>query len=427
MKDELMLTATQEIVSTGCFFAAVVHTFLTGTFAKLAQKFPKGSLLENLLHYAAEVEVVFGLWAIVFLIFLGLDRGLDFSVQYMDQVNFSEAAFVTVIMAMASTKPVMLACEHLVLSTAKRAPKNWQVSLYFLLTLIVGPLLGSLITEPAAMVVCVLLLKPLLFDGNQTSFMRYSTLAVILVNISIGGTLTHFAAPPVIMVSKIWQWDLGFMLMNFGWKSAIIVTINALMLYAVNYRELKNIELPLPQKTRMPPIWLMVSHVGFIFLVVQYHSRMAFFIPLFLLFLGWTDVTREYQDGIKIREALLVGFFIGGLVLIGQSQAWWIKPLIGSLGHGQVFLGATALTAITDNAALTYLATLISHMDEETRYLIVAGAVSGGGLTVIANAPNPIALGLLKDNFPDGGISPVLLFKFALLPTIVACVVYWML
>ncbi len=47
------------------------------------------------------------------------------------------------------------------------------------------------------------------------------------------------------------------------------------------------------------------------------------------------------------------------------------------------------LTAITDNAALTYPGSLIDSMSVEAKYMLVAGAVTGGGLTVIANAPNP--------------------------------------
>jgi predicted cation transporter len=154
---------------------------------------------------------------------------------------------------------------------------------------------------------------------------------------------------------------------------------------------------------------------------------MAFFVPLFLLFIGWTDVTREHQEPLKLREALLVGFFLGGLVTLGQSQRWWIEPFVGSLQPVALFIGATGLTAITDNAALTYLGTLVPNLDDVSKYLLVAGAVAGGGLTVIANAPNPIAIGLLKDGFRDSSINPLRLFIAALLPTLAACLSFWFL
>jgi Na+/H+ antiporter NhaD/arsenite permease-like protein len=300
-----------------------------------------------------------------------------------------------------------------------------QSSAFFIFSLTLAPLLGSFITEPAAMVVAALLLKPLIFTRQTSSLLRYSTLAVLLVNISIGGTLTHFAAPPVIMVAQKWNWDLWFMLENFGWKSAIAVCVNTLALYIVNISEIRSKSIPHSHDSGRIPFWMFFSHILFIALVVKYHSSMAFFIPLFLLFIGWTDVTREYQEPLKLREGLLVGFFLGGLVTLGQLQRWWIEPIVSSLGPLHLYLGATALTAITDNAALTYLGTLVPGLSDVSRYVLVAGAVAGGGLTVIANAPNPIALGLLKDAFHEKTVHPFKLLLAAIIPTVVACVAYW--
>jgi hypothetical protein len=414
-----------EHVATFCFLAAVVHTFFTSWFANLARKFKNGSLMENLLHYLAEVEVVFGLWSIPFLGFMIFSRSLDAAVNYLETVNFTEPVFVFVIMTMAATKPVMHFCESAVVSIATIMPRNIQSSAYFILSLIVAPILGSFITEPAAMVVAALLLRPVVFTRQTSSFLRYTTLAVLLVNVSIGGTLTHFAAPPVIMVAQKWNWDLRFMLENFGWKSALAVTVNTILLYIFNAKEIRHKGLPSRASSGVIPIWMFISHVLFMALVVKYHGSMAFFVPLFLLFLGWTDVTREYQEPLKLREGLLVGCFLGGLITLGQLQRWWIEPIVSSLGPLHLYLGATALTAITDNAALTYLGTLVPGLDDVSRYVLVAGAVAGGGLTVIANAPNPIAVGLLKDAFNEKTINPFKLLVAAIIPTVVACIGYW--
>lgn len=414
-----------EYVATFCFAAAVIHTFFTRWFADQARKFRDGSLMENLLHYLAEVEVVFGLWAIPFLAVIILRNNLDSAVKYLESVNFTEPVFVFVIMTMAATKPVMHFCERSVVALASIAPRSLQSSVYFLLSLTFAPILGSFITEPAAMVVAALLLRPLVFTRHSSSFLRYSTMAVLLVNVSIGGTLTHFAAPPVIMVAQKWNWDLWFMLEHFGWKSAIAVTINAVGLFLINAKEITQKNLPGHSSSANVPVWMFLSHVFFIALVVKYHGSISFFVPLFLLFLGWTDVTREYQEPLKLREGLLVGFFLGGLVTLGQLQRWWIEPIVSSLGPLHLFLGATALTAVTDNAALTYLGTLVPSLDEVSRYVLVAGAVAGGGLTVIANAPNPIALGLLKEAFHEKTVDPFKLLIAAILPTVVACLGYW--
>jgi hypothetical protein len=423
-----MNASPEELVATICFGAAVFHTFCTKFFAIWAEKFRQGSLAENFLHYMAEVEVVFGLWAGVFFAYLSLSHNVDYAVKYLESVNFTEATFVFVIMTMAATKPVMSACTRLFFALSSFAPQKMQTSAYFLLTLTLAPILGSFITEPAAMVVAALLLRPLIFVRGCSSALRYGTLAILLVNVSIGGTLTHFAAPPVIMVASKWNWDLMFMLKNFGWKSALAVGVNALALYLLNFKELSRLTLPRSNySSERIPFWMFLSHVFFIALVVKYHTSVAFFLPLFLLFLGWSDVTKEYQDPMKLREALLVGFFLGGLVTLGQLQRWWIAPLVGSLDAFPLFIGATLLTGITDNAALTYLGTLVPGLSDVSKYVLVAGAVAGGGLTVIANAPNPIAVGLLKDGFGEGSINPLRLFIAAVPPTILACLCYWFL
>lgn len=422
-----MIDINPQTVASICFGGAVIHTFSCTLFARLASKFKNGSLGENILHYLAEIEVVFGLWSFAFLGYISMTHSLDAAVHYLDKIDFTEAAFVFVIMAMASTKPIMAVCSGVVQNISNAAPKNLRTSLYFLLSIIVAPLLGSLITEPAAMVVAALLLKPMIFDQKRSEFIRYSTLAVLLVNVSLGGTLTHFAAPPVIMVASKWNWDLPFMFNNFGWKSSLVVLVNGLGLFALNYRELKSCPLPTSPAKSNPPPWLFLSHVLFIGLVVRYHGSMAFFVPLFLLFLGWTDVTKEHQEPLKLRESLLVGFFLGGLVTLGHAQQWWIAPLIGSLEPLSLFLGAAGLTAITDNAALTFLGTLVPNLSEVSKYLVVAGAVAGGGLTVIANAPNPIAVGLLKGGFKGDSINAWLLLLTAIIPTTLACLGFWFL
>jgi hypothetical protein len=128
-----------------------------------------------------------------------------------------------------------------------------------------------------------------------------------------------------------------------------------------------------------------------------------------------------------LREGLLVGFFLAGLVVIGGQQVWWLQPMLTDAAPGALYVGATLLTAITDNAALTYLGSLVENVSHEFKYSLVAGAVTGGGLTVIANAPNPAGYSILKGSFEDGAISPVGLAAGAALPTLVAAAAFWLL
>ena len=122
-----------------------------------------------------------------------------------DTVNYTEPLFVVVIMALASTRPIVVLAERALRArgaAGRRTPAAWWVTI-----LTIGPLLGSFITEPAAMTICALLLGRQFYDLNPSPRLKYATLGLLFVNVSIGGTLTHFAAPPVLMVARPWDWD----------------------------------------------------------------------------------------------------------------------------------------------------------------------------------------------------------------------------
>ena len=144
----------------------------------------------------------------------------------------------------------------------------------------------------------------------------------------------------------------------------------------------------------------------------------ALFIGGFLFFLAFAQATAHHQSKVDLRSPLLVGFFLAGLVVHGGLQAWWIEPVLGRLGEKSLFAGATILTAFNDNALITYLATLVPGLTENLKFAVVAGAVTGGGLTVIANAPNPAGQSILSRYFP-GGVSPLGLLLGALIPPLI--------
>jgi Na+/H+ antiporter NhaD/arsenite permease-like protein len=121
----------------------------------------------------------------------------------------------------------------------------------------------------------------------------------------------------------------------------------------------------------------------------------------------------------------MVAFFLAGLVTLGGQQQWWLQELLMGMDTRSVYFGATALTAVTDNAALTYLGSLVEGLSDEFKYALVAGAVSGGGLTVIANAPNPAGFSILKGHFPNESVRAPLLLLAALPPTLVVILFFY--
>lgn len=418
--ETIMSDQTVQIVGTVLFALAVLHTFLVKKFEHLAHKFPKGSPKAELFHFMGEVEAVFGMWALALMGFLTVYfHGAGAPTIYLESLNFTEPAFVFVIMAMAGTRPVIKFAEQIIVAVSKIIPLSGKMSFY-ISALVIGPLLGSFITEPAAMTVTALILQKNFYSNDEMSNkFKYATLGLLFVNISIGGTLTHFAAPPVLMVASKWGWGMSHMFGHFGYKAMVSVILGTIIIAFMNKKELKGkFELRAEREDKMhPPWWITLVHIVFLALVVYEAHHVTVFMALFLFFLGFTTVTQEYQDQIKLKESLLVGFFLGGLVTLGALQKWWLQPLLASLDTIPLYLGSTALTGITDNAALTYLGSLVDGISDEQKYYLVAGAVTGGGLTVIANAPNPAGFGILKKNFGKEGISPIGLLKAALLPT----------
>ncbi len=378
-----MNPSSLQIFATVVLALAIIHTFVVGFIEKFAHRFPEKSLARNLLHYLCEVEAVFGLWALILVI------GMIFF------KNMHETF------------------------TSKLTPFKPRMSFY-ITTLVLGPLLGSFITEPGAMTVCAMIILKEIYNRESSDNFKYATLGLLFVNISIGGTLTHFAAPPVVMVASKWGWGLSTMFLRYGYKAVIAIVLSTLIVTTI-FRKEFNENKPLVPPPIDLPYWIIVAHILFITLVVYSSHHAAFFLGVFLFFVGFTSITRRYQNSPKLRESVMVGFFLAGLVTLGTLQDWWLQQLIAQLNDVTLYLGATALTAITDNAALTYLGSLV-NLSESGKYFLVAGAVVGGGLTVIANAPNPVGYGILKTAFGESGVSPLKLFLAAIGPTLIALI-----
>ena len=178
------------------------------------------------------------------------------------------------------------------------------------------------------------------------------------------------------------------------------------------------------------PMWITLVVLAFMGWTVFNLHNPPLFIAGFLFFMAFVQATATHQDDVRIKGPLLVGFFLAGLVTHGPLQQWWIAPVLSQLGEISLFTGATILTAFNDNAAITFLASQVPDFDTLLhpeaaikQYAVVAGAVTGGGLTVIANAPNPAGQSLLSRYF-GGGISPAKLFLGAAIPTVIMALAF---
>ena len=439
------------LIATAIFALAITHTFLASYFQKLAKRVEEQlQALEEkqtdaghseaecdrlvfraqLYHFMGEVEAVFGIWLIPLFIAIILFKGWGTMVDYVGHVNVADAIFVVVVMAMAGSLPVLRLAENAISRVAQlgqSAPAAWWLAI-----LTIGPILGSFITEPAAMTISALLLRHHFYSLHPSARLKYATLGLLFVNISIGGTLSHFAAPPVVLAATAWQWSTVFMMTNFGWKAIVAVVVSNVVYLLVFGKELRGLK-PVAvdaaegQSRRTVPWTITLIHLLFlIWTVVNAHYPVLVVLG-FLFFLAFVAATRRNQQPIALRPALLVGFFLASLVIHGGCQSWWIGPVLNSLSQWPLMICATVLTAFNDNAAITYLASLVPAFSDSSKYAVMAGAITGGGLTVIANAPNPAGQSILGSRFGPAGISPLGLFLAAVVPTIIAAAAFMLL
>lgn len=453
--ETLWLRATSDpinVVATLMFLLAIGHTFVAGKFMHIAHKVEheheemlrkqhiKGkrpvSMKASIYHFLGEVEAIFGIWLVPLLLIITLWKGWHTTSFYIDTRNYVEPMFVVVIMAIASSLPVIKFAESALSKLAglgKHSPAAWWLSI-----LTIAPLLGSFITEPAAMTIAALLLGHQFYQLNPSPKFKYATLGLLFVNISVGGTLTHFAAPPVLMVANTWEWNMPFMLTNFGWRAVMGIVLSNILYYFLFKKEFAQIKERaslkedtedlnhdgVPDAEQSIPVWITLTHLCFLGWTVFTLHHPAMFLFGFLVFLAFTHATAHHQEDIKLKGPLLVGFFLAGLVTHGGLQGWWISPVLSSLSEVPLFTGATILTAFNDNAAITFLASQVPAFGNSIdgsailQYAVVAGAVTGGGLTVIANAPNPAGQSILG-RFFQGGVAPLGLLLGALIPTLI--------
>ena len=441
------------LVATLIFFAAVAHTFMVRYFSKLSYKYEKehqanieigrrrkGTVCfkAEIFHFLGEVEAVFGIWVIPLMVAIFCFYDWNAVLTYINhEISFTEPVFVVIIMIIASTRPILKLAENclaFLASIGKRTPAAWWFSI-----MIIAPLLGSLITEPAAMTIAALLLSKQFYDLKPSAKFAYATIGLLFVNVSVGGTLTHFAAPPILVVARTWSWAISYTFTHFGIKAFMGILISSLLYYLYFRKEFSELRFKAQQmretydgahsqdsKDDYPiPLFVTLMHVFFLIWTVWNLHSLPLIVAGSLFFLAFTQITLHHQFALRIRNPLLVGFFLAGLVTHGGLQQWWLQPVLNSLSQVPLFMSSTFLTAFNDNAAITYLASQVPEFlnNPAMQNAVVSGAVTGGGLTVIANAPNPAGQSILAHYFEDG-VSPLNLFLSAVIPTIILSCIF---
>lgn len=419
--------STFHVIALVLFGLAIVHTLSAAKIHQWAQKLDGKT--RRALFFLSEVEVIFALWVIPLFIMILFFYGWDIAIEYINTRDYTEPLFVVVILAIASTRPILHAATTLIQWIAKRLGNS--LSAWWLTLLTIGPLLGSLITEVGAMALCALLLSTHFFSFKPSSKLAYATLALLFVNISVGGILTDFASPAVLVLAHCWGWSILDMITDFGWKALLGILLSNGIYWLYFRKELAELNTRnkarsiLHDKKEAPiPIWITLTHMLFMAWVVMVAHYPAIFIASFLFFIGFHQATKTHQAPLKLSRPLLVGLFLAGLVIHGNLQGWWVVRMLDGLSPLAVMGVAIGLTAFNDNTAISYLATLIPSWGTIFEYAVFTGIIAGGGLTVIANAPNPAGYAILKKHF-DKGIQPLKLLAAAFLPTLILYLIFY--
>jgi len=437
LSSEIAVVTPFRIFTLAIFLCAVIHTLCANQFTKLSKrvaarharkvKDPKRdvSFLAEVLFFFGEVEIIFGLWVIPLVIAVTAFYGWGDMITYLNSRIYVEPFFIIVVMSLSATRPIVKLAEKGVHALARvfgDTTASWWMT-----ALTLGPIFGSIITEVSAMTIVALLMKKKLFTHSPTKRLAYGTLGLMFVNFSVGGVLTNFAAPPALTLERCWNWSLWDFFSRFGARVILgIFLVNALYFFFLrrDFRKLKKIK-PKEKEAREAdihkgpvPMWITLVHLFFLGWTIAMAHYPPIFLGTYLLFLGFHQATRQHQYLLNLRRPLLVGLFLAGLVIHGGFQGWWIEPLIGDLGYGAMMLAGAVLTAFNENTTVAYLACLLDEITPKLQYALTAGLVAGGGLTIIAHAPNPVGQALLRKYF-KGGVSAWNLFLAALIPTLI--------
>jgi hypothetical protein len=400
------------LLSTCLFVCAIIHTF----FARIIRNYAKQKEAENgnvktfyteLIYFFGEIEIVFGLWAIPLVAIITFLYSWENAVEYLNSLDYREVLIMAVIIILTSSYPLISLIERglrYIVNLAGGSPAAWW---FVLLTL--GPLLGSFITEPGAMTVTALLLAKQIYPLKITPRLAYGTIGLLLTNISVGGLLTTFAAPPILVVSHAWHWDTFFMLKTFAWKSILGIGLATLLYFFYFRQELlqlkygpNTIKAEETDFNEPVPFWVSVVTLLFLIAILANLHEPVILIGIFMIYLGFHQATAMHQAPIQMRSPLLIGFFFAGLIIHSSLQEWWIGPLLKYVSPDPLMFLAFAISPLNDNAVIAYLATFIPNLNDASKYAIIAGSLAAGGMTFLANAPNLIGQEILDSYFPKG-------------------------
>lgn len=396
------------------FICAILHTlFAHCFFNNTKEKTP----------FFAELEIIFGLWCIPLILAICYTYGTAAAMRYLHDQNYNEALLMVVAMSVASTYPIIHLAERILKTSAKftyESPITW-----WWLIMSLGPLIGSLIKETVAMTISALLLNKYFFTANPSKKLSYGTFALLMLNVSIGGSLTNFGTSAITIAAKPWGWSTPFMFKTFGIRALIAILICNTLYFLFFRKEFFNLKkIPPTGPEKEVPFYITLLHVLMLVWITLNKDNIVVVLGSFVLFLGFYQSTSKYQSVMDLKEPLLVGFFIASVIVLGGTQIWWVEPLLSRFNEIASMKLTIFLSAFTHNTTVSYMLTKIPNLTDHLKYALFSGMMIGGGLTLIGNGANLVAYALFKKHFKYN-VNLGTLFLYGLVPAIITTLIFY--
>lgn len=432
-------SSTLRTGATLLFFFSIVHTFLTPWFYNRFQicqhrktifpeRWKKYLWLSECYRLLGKVEIVFILWAVpLFLLFL-CTEGYKMTISYFNSRNYIFSLFIIIMLILLESRPIVYLSERIFSSIAKigkQSPRCWWWTL-----MIATPLSSVLLKETGAMIIATALLARNFYKFSPSTRFAYATMGLLFSNISLGGLTTGLSSRALFIILPSVKWGNGFILKYFCWKAIIAMLVSTTVYYLIFRKEFARFPKLVTGSSSVKehiPKWIICVHILLICAVILARFVPLLMVAILMFYLGFQKFTIFYQRPIRIGKACFVGLFYAGLVIFGELQEWWVLELMHRMSDFGYMMTSYVLSIFLDNALVNYLVHNLPVATDCFLYLVIAGCMSAGGLTIISNIPNIVGYLALRPFFPSSSFSLGWLFLFALGPSIIAVMTFWIL
>lgn len=430
-------STTLQIGATSLFVLSIIHMFLAPWFTRLyrffqhkkivfPERWKKYLWLSEFFRLIGRIELVFILWSIPLFFLFIYTEGYRITMAYFNTRNYTFALFIMIMWILLGSKPISYLAEHTfakIASIGRQSPKSWWLTVMF-----VAPLSTSFLKETGAIIIATTLLAKYFYDLSPSSKFAYATMGLLFSNISVGGLLTASSSRSLSMVYPVLRWSHSEVIINFGWKALLAICISTLTYYYIFRKEFKNFPNKVAyivKSNRKIPVWMICSHILFLYTLIHFRSIPILMGGVLILFLFFHRLTIFYQRKIDLLKIGFLGLFFLGMSFLGGLQEWWILSLIKKMSDFGYMLTSYMLSIFLDNVLVNLMMHDVPMVTDCYLYLIISGCVAAGGLTLISNTPNIVGYSALRPFFQTPSFSFWKLFVSSLFPSIVAFLIFW--